>query len=39
LSARVESAELDKIVNAFLTTQFEGGRHSRRLDKIRAMEC
>ncbi len=39
LSAGVESAELDKIVNAFLTTQFEGGRHSRRLDKIRAMEC
>ncbi len=27
-----------EIVNAFLTSQFEGGRHQRRLDKIRAME-
>lgn len=38
LSARVEPAERDKIINAFLTTDFEGGRHARRLDKIRAME-
>jgi ribose 5-phosphate isomerase B len=27
-----------EIVNAFLTTQFEGGRHQRRVDKIKAME-
>ena len=27
-----------QIVTAFLTAQFEGGRHLRRLDKIRAME-
>jgi ribose 5-phosphate isomerase B len=27
------------IVNAFLTTEFEGGRHRRRLDKIRAIEA
>jgi ribose 5-phosphate isomerase B len=27
------------IVNAFLTSQFEGGRHQRRLDKIRAIEA
>ncbi len=27
-----------EIVNAFLTSQFEGGRHQRRLDKIRALE-
>jgi len=28
-----------EIVNAFLTGQFEGGRHQRRLDKIRAIEA
>ncbi len=27
-----------EIVNAFLTSEFEGGRHQRRLDKIKAME-
>jgi ribose 5-phosphate isomerase B len=27
-----------EIVNAFLTSQLEGGRHQRRIDKIRAME-
>ncbi len=27
-----------EIVNTFLTTQFEGGRHQRRVDKIKAME-
>jgi len=27
-----------EIVNTFLTSKFEGGRHRRRLDKIRAME-
>jgi ribose 5-phosphate isomerase B len=27
-----------EIVDAFLTTEFEGGRHQRRVDKIRAME-
>ena len=27
-----------KIVEAFLTTQFEGGRHQRRVDKITAIE-
>jgi ribose 5-phosphate isomerase B len=27
-----------EIVNAFLSAEFEGGRHQRRLDKIRAME-
>ncbi len=31
--------ELGGILNAFLTTEFEGDRHQRRLDKIRAMEC
>jgi ribose 5-phosphate isomerase B len=27
-----------EIVNAFLNTEFEGGRHQRRIDKITAME-
>jgi ribose 5-phosphate isomerase B len=27
-----------EIVNAFLTSEFEGGRHQRRIDKIKAME-
>ena len=27
-----------EIIDAFLTSQFEGGRHQRRLDKVRAME-
>jgi ribose 5-phosphate isomerase B len=27
-----------EIVNAFLSTEFEGGRHQRRIDKIKAME-
>jgi len=29
---------ISEIVNAFLTTEFEGGRHQRRVDKIKAME-
>jgi len=29
---------VSEIVNAFLTTEFEGGRHQRRVDKIKAME-
>jgi len=28
-----------EIVDAFLTGEFEGGRHQRRVDKIRDMEC
>lgn len=27
-----------EILDAFLTTEFEGGRHQRRIDKIKAME-
>ena len=38
LGAEVKKGPLAEIVNTFLTTQFEGGRHQRRLDKIRAME-
>ncbi len=37
--AAINDAELlPEIVEAFLTTQFEGGRHQRRLKKVAAME-
>jgi ribose 5-phosphate isomerase B len=29
---------VEEIVNTFLTTEFEGGRHQRRVDKMKAME-
>ena len=38
LSAESNSADIAAIVETFLTTGFEGGRHQRRLDKIRDME-
>jgi ribose 5-phosphate isomerase B len=38
LGGEVEGEQLSEIVNNFLTVKFEGGRHQRRLDKIRAME-
>jgi ribose 5-phosphate isomerase B len=38
LGARVEKGLLAEMVNTFLTSRFEGGRHQLRLDKIRAME-
>jgi ribose 5-phosphate isomerase B len=28
-----------EVLNAFLEGQFEGGRHARRLDKIKAIEA
>ena len=39
LGTREDTETVRRIVTVFLTTQFEGGRHSRRVDKIRAMEC
>jgi len=33
-----EQEPVAEIVNAFLTSEFEGGRHRRRVDKIRKME-
>jgi ribose 5-phosphate isomerase B len=33
-----EISELFEMVEAFLTTDFDGGRHARRVDKIRAYE-
>lgn len=38
LGAEVEKGLLAEMVNTFLTSRFEGGRHQLRLDKIRAME-
>ncbi len=38
LSAEANKAQLFSIVETFLNTKFEGGRHQRRIDKISAME-
>ena len=37
MAARGEE-QLPEIIDTFLTCEFEGGRHLRRLDKVRAME-
>jgi len=40
LGAEVVSQEVAReVVTVFLNTEFEGGRHIKRLDKIRALEC
>lgn len=38
LGAEQEQDTIREIIEAFLTTEFEGGRHSRRVDKMTAME-
>jgi ribose 5-phosphate isomerase B len=39
MGAGVTGASLaERIVDAFLTTEFEGGRHQRRVDKLKALE-
>jgi len=38
LGAQEEQGLIPEIVEAFLTYEFEGGRHQRRVDKIRDME-
>ena len=38
LSGEETPKQISEIVDVFLTTEFEGGRHQRRVDKIRAME-
>ncbi len=38
LAIREEQGQVPEIIEAFLTTEFEGGRHQRRLDKIKDME-
>ena len=39
LGVREGPESVAETVRDFLSTEFEGGRHQRRLDKIRAMEC
>ncbi len=39
LGAEEPPAQLREIVNTFLSTGFEGGRHQPRVDKIKAMEA
>jgi len=39
LGARQGDAGIPEIVDAFLTCEFEGERHARRLDKIKVMEA
>jgi ribose 5-phosphate isomerase B len=38
LSAQTDEKTMQEIIQIFLTTEFEGGRHQRRVDKIMAME-
>ncbi len=38
LAAELKGELLAEIIKVFLTEKFEGGRHQRRLDKIKAME-
>ena len=38
IGAEKEKGTVSEIVEAFFTCQFEGGRHQRRLDKIKDME-
>ena len=38
LGASQIQAAVGEIIDAFLSTEFEGGRHQRRLDKIRSIE-
>ncbi len=38
LGAEQHSSDAPGIITAFLLTEFEGGRHQRRLDKIKIME-
>lgn len=35
----IDNTEAEKIVDVFLTTEFEGGRHQRRIDKIPVTDC
>ena len=38
LGAEEPPKDLREVINTFLTSEFEGGRHQPRIDKIRAME-
>ena len=38
MGSEIVKEEMPKIVNTFLTTEFEGGRHQRRVDKMKDLE-
>jgi ribose 5-phosphate isomerase RpiB len=38
MGSEIVKEEMPDIVNTFLTTEFEGGRHQRRVDKMKEME-
>lgn len=38
MGSEIVKEEMPDIVNTFLTTEFEGGRHQRRVDKMKDME-
>jgi ribose 5-phosphate isomerase B len=39
LSGRTDEKAMQEIIHTFLNTDFEGGRHQRRVDKIMAMDA
>ena len=38
LGARLENVEIEEIVDTFISTKFAGGRHQKRVDKIKKIE-
>ena len=38
LGSRLKNVEIENIVDTFISTEFAGGRHQRRLDKIKKIE-
>ena len=38
LGARLENIAVEDIVDTFISTEFAGGRHQRRIDKIKKIE-
>lgn len=38
MGSEIVKEEMQEIVNTFLTTEFEGGRHQRRVEKMKNME-
>ena len=38
LGSRLKNVEIENVVDTFISTEFAGGRHQRRLDKIKKIE-
>ena len=38
LGSRLKNVEIENVVDTFISTEFAGGRHQRRLDKIKKLE-